>query len=86
MARIVNSTFAPIVECVIRTHFEDGTTDDKILSTDEVVEDFRYVENGEITNNKNATYEYLEEKNYYISHLTKKNDLALKYNYFKNHK
>lgn len=48
MARIVNSTFAPIVECVIRTHFEDGTTDDKILSTDEVVEDFRYVENGEI--------------------------------------
>ena len=45
-----------------------------------------YVENGEITNNKNATYEYLEEKNYYISHLTKKNDLALKYNYFKNHK
>ena len=45
-----------------------------------------YVENGEITNNKNATYEYLEEKNYYISYLTKKNDLALKYNYFKNHK
>mgnify|MGYP004513034315 FL=1 len=45
-----------------------------------------YVENGEITNNKDATYEYLEEKNYYISYLTKKNDLALKYNYFKNHK
>ena len=45
-----------------------------------------YVENGEITNNKNTTYEYLEEKNYYISYLTKKNDLALKYNYFKNHK
>ena len=44
------------------------------------------VENGEITNNKDATYEYLEEKNYYISYLTKKNDLALKYNYFKNHK
>lgn len=45
-----------------------------------------YVENGEIVNNKNMNYDVLEEKNYYISYLTKKNDLALKYNYFKHHK
>ena len=25
----------------------------------------------------------LEEKNYYINYITKKNDLALKFNYFK---
>ena len=31
-------------------------------------------------------YDELEEKNYYISYITKKNDLALKYNYFKHHK
>ncbi len=42
-----------------------------------------YVENGEVTNNKNISYEHLEEKNYYISNITKKNDLALKFNYFK---
>lgn len=45
-----------------------------------------YVENGEVINNKSISYESLEEKNYYISYITKKNDLALKYNYFKNHK
>lgn len=45
-----------------------------------------YVENGEVINNKSISYENLEEKNYYISYITKKNDLALKYNYFKNHK
>lgn len=44
-----------------------------------------YVEDGEVTNNKNISYDKLEEKNYYISYITKKNDLALKYNYFKNH-
>lgn len=43
-----------------------------------------YVENGEVTNNKNITYDKLEEKNYYINYITKKNDLALKFNYFKN--
>ena len=42
-----------------------------------------YVENGEVTNGKNISYEKLEEKNYYISSITKKNDLALKFNYFK---
>ncbi len=42
-----------------------------------------YVEGGEVTNNKKISYEKLEEKNYYISNITKKNDLALKYNYFK---
>ena len=45
-----------------------------------------YVDNGEVINNKSISYESLEEKNYYISYITKKNDLALKYNYFKNHK
>ena len=42
-----------------------------------------YVENGEVTNNKKISYNKLEEKNYYISNITKKNDLALKFNYFK---
>ena len=42
-----------------------------------------YVENGEVTNNKNINYDKLEAKNYYISNITKKNDLALKFNYFK---
>ena len=43
-----------------------------------------YVENGEVVNNKNISYDKLEEKNYYINYITKKNDLALKFNYFKN--
>ena len=42
-----------------------------------------YVENGEVANNKNISYNQLEEKNYYINYITKKNDLALKFNYFK---
>ena len=42
-----------------------------------------YVENGVIANNKSSSQEYLDEKNYYIHYLTKKNDLALKYNVFK---
>ena len=42
-----------------------------------------YVENGEVTNNKSISYDNLEAKNYYISNITKKNDLALKFNYFK---
>ncbi|MBQ2873644.1 MAG: LTA synthase family protein [Bacilli bacterium] len=42
-----------------------------------------YVEDGEVTNNKNISYDKLEEKNYYINYITKKNDLALKFNYFK---
>jgi len=45
-----------------------------------------YVENGEVTNNKKISYDKLEEKNYYINNITKKNDLALKFNYFKNQK
>ena len=45
-----------------------------------------YVENGEVTNNKKIKQEDLEEKNEMISYLTKKNDLALKYNYFKKKK
>lgn len=45
-----------------------------------------YVKDGIVTNNKNISYDKLEEKNYYISYITKKNDLALKYNYFKHHK
>ena len=42
-----------------------------------------YVEDGKVTNNKNISVDKLEEKNYYISHITKKNDLTLQYNYFK---
>jgi len=45
-----------------------------------------YVENGEVTNNKKISYDKLEEKNYYINYITKKNDLALKFNYFKQKK
>ena len=45
-----------------------------------------YVENGEVANNKKISYDKLEEKNYYINYITKKNDLALKFNYFKNKK
>lgn len=45
-----------------------------------------YVENGEVVNNKKISFDKLEEKNYYISYITKKNDLALKFNYFKNKK
>lgn len=45
-----------------------------------------FVENGEVTNNKKISYDKLEEKNYYINYVTKKNDLALKFNYFKQKK
>ena len=43
-----------------------------------------YVEGGEITNGKYMEQITLEDKNYYINYLIRKNDLALKYNYFKN--
>ena len=42
-----------------------------------------YVSGAEVTNNKKIDPEELEDKNYLISYLTKKNDLALKFNYFK---
>ena len=42
-----------------------------------------YVESGEVTNNKKIKRSKLEEKNEYISYITKKNDLTLKYNYLK---
>ena len=42
-----------------------------------------YVENGIITNNKKINKNTLEEKNEYVNYLSKKNDLTLKYNYFK---
>ena len=42
-----------------------------------------YVENGEVVNNKKINESLLEEKNSYVSYLIKKNDLVLKYNYFK---
>jgi len=47
---------------------------------------FVYVEDGKVTNNKKISYDKLEEKNYYINYITQKNDLALKYNYFKKKK
>ena len=42
-----------------------------------------YVEDGEVTNNKNIDPVLLEDKNYYINYIIRKNDLTLKYNYFK---
>jgi len=42
-----------------------------------------YVENGYVVNNKKISQTKLEEKNYYINYITKKNDLALKFNHFK---
>ena len=42
-----------------------------------------YVDNGEVTNDKKISANKLLEKNEYVSYLIKKNDLTLKYNYFK---
>ena len=45
-----------------------------------------YVYQGEVVNNKNISLEDLENKNYFITRITKKNDLTLKFDYFKNSK
>lgn len=42
-----------------------------------------YVDGGIITSGKEIDSLLLEDKNYYINYLIKKNDLTLKYNYFK---
>ncbi len=42
-----------------------------------------YVDGGVVTNGKYTDPVALEEKNYYINYVIKKNDLTLKYNYFK---
>jgi len=42
-----------------------------------------YVDGGIITNGKKMDPVTLEEKNYFINHIIRKNDLTLKYNYFK---
>ena len=42
-----------------------------------------YVEGGVVTNGKEIDPTALEEKNHYINYVIKKNDLTLKYNYFK---
>lgn len=42
-----------------------------------------YVDGGIVTNNKNIDQIALEDKNYYINYIIRKNDLTLKYNYFK---
>jgi len=42
-----------------------------------------YVEGGLVTNGKYMDSVSLEERNYYINHIIRKNDLTLKYNYFK---
>lgn len=41
-----------------------------------------YVSNGDVMNGKKINKDVLEEKNYYINYITKKNDLALKFDYF----
>lgn len=45
-----------------------------------------YVDGGIVTNKKYIKASVLEEKNYYVNYLIKKNDLTLKYNYFKTFK
>ena len=42
-----------------------------------------YIEGGIVTNNGKISNEELEEKNNYINYIIKKNDLVLKYDYFK---
>ena len=42
-----------------------------------------YVDGGTVTNNKYIDPISLEDKNYYINYIIRKNDLTLKYNYFK---
>ena len=42
-----------------------------------------YVEAGNVTNNKNIDPLVLEDKNYFINYQIRKNDLTLKYDYFK---
>lgn len=42
-----------------------------------------YVDGGVVTNNKYIDQITLEDKNYYINYLIRKNDLTLKYDYFK---
>ena len=42
-----------------------------------------YVDNNEVINGKTISQELLEQKNSYAEYLIKKNDLVLKYNYFK---
>lgn len=42
-----------------------------------------YVDGGEVTNGKYIDPLALEDKNYYINYIIRKNDLTLKYNYFK---
>lgn len=42
-----------------------------------------YVEGGEVTNNKKIDPLELDDKNYYINYIIRKNDLTLKSNYFK---
>ena len=45
-----------------------------------------YVYQGEVTNGKSISDEELENKNYFITRITKKNDLTLKFDYFKKNK
>ena len=42
-----------------------------------------YVDGGVVTNKRYISEEALDDKNYYVNYLIKKNDLTLKYNYFK---
>ena len=42
-----------------------------------------YVDGGIVTNKRYISEEALDDKNYYVNYLIKKNDLTLKYNYFK---
>lgn len=42
-----------------------------------------YVDGGIVTNKRYISEEALDNKNYYVNYLIKKNDLTLKYNYFK---
>ena len=62
----------------------DGKYDGIVFFNDESWYDGDcYVEDGKVTNDCNILKESLEEKNDYIEYLIKKNDLTLKYDFFK---
>ena len=66
---------------------KSGTTYTEIANVKSTLQKGCFVYYGSsLTNGKYISYDSLESKNYYISSITKKNDLTLKFNYFKNKK
>ena len=48
MARLVKTVEGQLVKCSVKTIFDDGSSVDRILSIDDVVEGLRYVEDEEV--------------------------------------